>query len=114
MGILQTALKKVEASVAENEDHLEESQIQEEEARHGDQGQSDSSEEHDGDVMVEEPEESGLTRGQEAEPSMEVDVDDTPPLTSSGMSLSQLRRMRSHRRSHLSGWRDGQVTGLLS
>ena len=40
--------------------------------------------------MVEEPEESGLTgaestsplEGQETEPSMEVDVDSTPPLTS--------------------------------
>ena len=42
--------------------------------------------------MVEEPEESGLTimeatsplKGQETEPSMEVDVDSTPPLTSGG------------------------------
>ena len=74
MGILQIALKKAEALVAENEDHLEESQIREEEACHGDQGQSNSSEEHDGDVVVEEPEESGLTGGQEAEPSMEIDV----------------------------------------
>ena len=90
MGILQTTLKKAEASVAESKDHLEESQIQEEEAHQGDQGQSDSSEGQDEDIMVEGPEESGPTgaestgplRSQEAEPSMEVDVDDIPPLTS--------------------------------
>ena len=89
MGVVQTALDKAEASVAENEDHLEESRIWEEEAGQGDQGQSDSSEGQD-DVMVEGPEESGPTgvestsplRSQEAEPSMEVDVDDIPPLTS--------------------------------
>ena len=92
MGIIQTALEKAEASVAENEDHLEESWIWEEEARHGDQGQSDSSEGQDDDVMVKEPEESGLTGveftsppgNQETECSMEVDVDSTPPLTSGG------------------------------
>ena len=44
MGILQTALKKVEALVAENENHLEKSWIWEEEARQGDQGQSNSCE----------------------------------------------------------------------
>ena len=90
IGILRTALKKAEASIAESEDHLEESWIWEEEARQGDQGQSDSSEGQDGDVMVEGPEESGPTgvestgslRSQEAEPSMEVDMDDIPPLTS--------------------------------
>ena len=73
-----------------NENHLEESRIQEEEARQGDQGQSNSSEEHEGDVVVEEPEESGLTglkstgllKSQGTEPSVEVDVDDIPPLTS--------------------------------
>ena len=92
MGIIQTALEKAEASVAENEDHLEESWIREEEVRQGDQGQSDSSEGQDDDIMVEGPEESGPTgaestsplRSQEAEPSMEVDVDDIPPLTSGG------------------------------
>ena len=76
--------------MAQSEDHLEESQIQEEEARQGDQGQSDSSEGQEGDVMVEGQEESGPTgaestgplRSQEAEHSMEVDVDDMPPLTS--------------------------------
>ena len=84
MGRLRTTLKKVKASISENEDHLEESQIQEEEARQGDWGQSDSSEGQDEDIMVEGPKESGPTgaesasppRSQEAEPSMEVDVDD--------------------------------------
>ena len=87
IGILQTTLKKVEGSVAEN---LEESRIREEEALQGDQGQSNSSEGQDEDVVVEGLEESGPTgaestgplRSQEAEPSMEVDVDDIPPLTS--------------------------------
>ena len=90
MGVLRTALKKAEASVTENEDHLEESQIREEEACQGDQGQSDSSEGQNDDVVMEGPEESGPTgvesivplRSQEAEPSMEVDVDDILPLTS--------------------------------
>ena len=91
MGVLQTSLKKVEASMAESKDHLEESWMREEEARQEDQGQSDSSK---GDVIVEGAEESGPTGAeatgppiptasiQEAEPSMEVDVDDIPPLTS--------------------------------
>ena len=90
MGVLQTALKKFEALIAENKDHLEESWIQEEEAHQGDQGQSNSSEGQDEDVIVEGPEESGPTgvestgplRSQEAGPSMEVDVDDIPSLTS--------------------------------
>ena len=90
MGVIQTAFEKAEASTAENKAHLEESQIQEEEACHGDQGQSDSSEGQYGDVMVEEPEESGLKGvestsllgSQETEPSMDVDVDSTLPLTS--------------------------------
>ena len=43
MGILQTTLKKVEASMAECEDHLKESQMREEEAHQEDRGQSDSS-----------------------------------------------------------------------
>ena len=76
--------------MAESEDHLKESQIPEEEAHQEDQGQSDSSEGQDGDVVVEGPEESGPTgvestgplRSQEAEPSMEVDMDDIPLLTS--------------------------------
>ena len=90
MGVVQTALNKAKASVAENEDHLEESWIWEEEACQGDQGQSDSSEGQGDDVMVEGLEESGPTgveptgplRSQEAEPSMEVDMDDILPLTS--------------------------------
>ena len=61
--------------------------MREEEAHQEDQGQSDSSE---GDVMMEGTEKSGPTgaeatsplRSQEAEPSMEVDMDDIPPLTS--------------------------------
>ena len=92
MGVIQTALKKAEALVAENEDHLEESQIWEEEARHVDQGQSNSSEGQYSDVVVEELEESDLTsvestsplKSQETEPSMEVDVDSTLPLISGG------------------------------
>ena len=91
MGILRTALKKVEASIAESKDHLKESQMREEEACQEDRGQPDSSE---GDVIVEGAEESGPTGAestgppiptasiQEAEPSMEVDMDDIPPLTS--------------------------------
>ena len=77
--------------MAKNEDHLEESWMREEEARQEDRGQSNSSE---GDVIMEGAEESGPTGAeatgppipmasiQEAEPSMEVDVDDIPPLTS--------------------------------
>ena len=76
--------------VAANENHLEERQIQEQEACQGDQGQSDSSEEHEGDIVVEEPEESGPTgaestsplKSQGTEPSMEVDMDDILPLAS--------------------------------
>ena len=90
MDVIQTALEKVEASIAKNETRLEESWIWEEEAHHGDQNQSDSSEGQYGDVVVEESEESGLTGAestdslgsQETEPSMEVDVDSTPLLTS--------------------------------
>ena len=90
MGILQTALKKVEASMAKSEDHLEESWMREEEAHQEDRGQSDSSEGQDGDIVVEGAEGSGPTgaeatgplRSQEAEPPMEVDRDDIPPLTS--------------------------------
>ena len=80
--------------MAESKDHLEESQMREEEARQEDWGQSDSSEEQDGDVIVEGAQESGPTGAeamgpsipvasiQEAEPTMEVDVGDIPPLTS--------------------------------
>ena len=89
MGMLQTTLKKAEASVMVNEDYLEESWIREEETHQGDQGQSNSSEDRDDDVVVEGPEESamgaestGPLKSQEAEHSMEVNVDDLPPLTS--------------------------------
>ena len=68
--------------------------MREEEPCQEDQGQSNSSEEQDGDVIVEGAQESGptgveamgppiLTASiQEAEPAMEVDVGDIPPLTS--------------------------------
>ena len=64
--------------------------MREEEACQEDQGQSDSSKEQDGDVVVEGAEGSGPTgveaigplRSQEAESAMEVDVGDIPPLTS--------------------------------
>ena len=90
MGVLRTILKKVETSIAESEEHLEESQMREEEACQEDQGQSDSSEEQDGDFVVEGAEGSGPAgaeavgplRSQEAEPTMEVDVGDIPLLTS--------------------------------
>ena len=68
MGVIRTALEKAEASIAKNEAHLEESRIREEEAHHGDQGQSDSSGGQDDDVMVEEPEESGLTGAESTSP----------------------------------------------
>ena len=90
MGILRTALKKVEASMAESKDHLEESQMREEEACEEDRGQSNSSKGEDGDVVVEGAmgsgpagaEDVGPLRSQEAAPSMKVDVGDIPPLTS--------------------------------
>ena len=87
MGILRTTLKNAEALISKNEEHLEESRIREEEACQGDHGQSDSSEEQDEDIVVEGQEESGSTgaeslRSEDTEPSMEVDVDDIPLLTS--------------------------------
>ena len=94
MGILRTALKKVETSIAESEEHLEESWMREEEAHQEDWGQSDSSEEQDGDIIVGGAQESSPTSVeatgppiptasiQEAEPTMEVDVGDIPLLTS--------------------------------
>ena len=90
MGILQNTLKKVEASMAESEDHLEESQMREEEAHQEDQGQSDSSEGQDRDVVVKGAKGSGPTgaeatvplRSHEAEPPMDVDMDDILLLTS--------------------------------
>ena len=94
MGVLRTALRKVEASINESKDHLEESWMREEEACQEDWGKSDSSEEHDGDIIVEGAQESGPTGAeameppiptasfQQAEPTMEVDVGDIPLLTS--------------------------------
>ena len=94
MGTLRTTLKKVEASINESEDHLEESWVREEEAHQGDLGESDSSEEQDRDVIVEEEQESGPTgvealgpptsmaSVQAAEPSMDMDMEDVLPLTS--------------------------------
>ena len=61
MGVLQTALKKVETSIAKNEEHLEESWMREEEAHQEDRGHSDSSKEQDRDVIVEGAQESGPT-----------------------------------------------------
>ena len=68
--------------------------MREEEAHQKDGGQSNSSEEQDGDVIVEGAQESGPTGAeatdppiptasiQQAKPSMEVDMGDIPPLTS--------------------------------
>ena len=68
--------------------------MKEEDACQEDRGQSDSSEEQDGDVIVEGAQESSPTSAeamgppipmvsiQEAEPAMEVDEGDIPPLTS--------------------------------
>ena len=67
--------------------------MREEEAHQEDWGQSDSSEEQDGDIIVEGAQESGPTSTeatgppiptasiQQAEPAMEVDVGDIPLLT---------------------------------
>ena len=94
MGVLRTALRKVEASINESEDHLEESRMREEEAHQEDRASLDSSEEHDRDVIVEGAQKSGPTSAQatdppiptasiqQAEPAMEVNVGDIPPLTS--------------------------------
>ena len=94
MGILRTALRKVQTSIDKSKDHLEESWMREEDAHQEDRGQSDSSEEQDGDVIVEGAQESGPTGVeamgpplpmasiQEAERAMEVDMGDIPPLTS--------------------------------
>ena len=68
--------------------------MREEEAHQGDRGESDSSKEQDRDVIVEEEQESGPTGAEApgpptsmasvhaAEPSMDVDLEDVPPLTS--------------------------------
>ena len=94
MGVLRATRRKVETSIDESKDHLQESQMREEHARQEDRGQSDSSKEQDGDVIVEGGQESGPTGVeatgpsiptasiQEAEPAMEVDEGDIPLLTS--------------------------------
>ena len=94
MGVLRTALRKVETSISESEDHLEESPMREEEAHQVDQGQSDSNTDEDGDVIVEGVQESGPTGAeatgppipmastQEAEHAMDVDIGDMPQLAS--------------------------------
>ena len=94
MGILRTTLRKVETSIHESEDHLEESQMREEDAHQVDWDQSDSNTDEDGDVIVEGAQGSGPTSAeatgpprpmastQEAEHAMEVDVGDMPQLTS--------------------------------
>ena len=95
MGVLRTTLKKVESPIAENEDHLEECQMRKEESRYGDWNHSKSSEEPEGDVMVEGLEETspmgmestGSLRSQEVEPPMEVDVDQLSLLTSGDTAI---------------------------
>ena len=94
MGVLPTALRKVETAINQSKDRLKESQMREEDAHQEDRSKSDSSEEQDGDVIVEGAQESGPTGAeamdppmptaniQQAEPSMEVDEDGIPPLTS--------------------------------
>ena len=94
IGILQSALRKVETSISESEDHLKESWIREEEARQVDQSQSDSNTDDDGDVIVKGEQDSGPTSVEaldpptptasapEAECTMEVDGGEMPQLTS--------------------------------
>ena len=94
MGVLRTALRKVETSINESKDHLKESQMREEDAHQVDWGQSNSNTDEDGDVIVEGAQESGPTSAeatgppiptastQEAERAMEVDIGDMPQLTS--------------------------------
>ena len=94
MGVLQTSLRKVETSINKSEDHLEESQMREEEAHQVDWGQSNSNTDEDGDVIMEGAQESGPTSveatgppipkvsTQEAKHAMDVDISDMPQLTS--------------------------------
>ena len=94
MGTLRTALRKVETSINESEDHLKESRMRQEEAHQVHCGQSDSNTDEDGDVIVEGVQESGptsadapgppipMTSTQEAEHAMDVDISDMPQLTS--------------------------------
>ena len=88
MGILRATLSKVETSIDESEDHLEESRMREEDACQVDQGQSDSNTDEDGDAIVEGAQESGPTSAEAMGPpipmasTQEADVGDIPPLTS--------------------------------
>ena len=85
----------METSIAESEEHLKESWIWEEGAHQEDWDQSNSSEEQDGDIVVEGAKGSGPTgteaigplRSQEAEPAMEVDVGNILPLTSEDVTM---------------------------
>ena len=61
MGVLQTALRKVETSINKGKDHLEGSRMREEEAHQVDWGQSDSNTDEDRDIIVEGVQESGPT-----------------------------------------------------
>ena len=75
MGILQTALKKVEAMMAESEDHLKESQMREEEVHQEDWIWSDSSKGEDGDVVVEGAVGSGPTGAEDVGPLRSQEAD---------------------------------------
>ena len=103
MGVLRTTLRKVETSINESEDHLEESRMREEDARQVDWGQSYSNTDEDGDIIVEGAQESGPTgvedtgppiptaSTQEAERAMEVDI-------MTCLSLPPKTPQRSHQR----------------
>ena len=94
IGVLCSALRKVETLISESEDHLKESWIREEEACPVDQDQSDSNTDDDRDVVVEGEQDTGPTSAEapdpptptasapEAEHTMEVEVGDMPQLTS--------------------------------
>ena len=109
IGVLRSALRKVETSISESEDHLEESRIREEEARPVDQDQSNSNTDDDGDVVVEGEQDTGPTSAEapdpptpmasapEAEHTMEVEVSEMPQLTSRTPQLSHRRRMTCSR-----------------
>ena len=94
IGVLCSTLRKVEVSISESEDHLEESRVREEEACLVDRGQSDSNTDDNGDVVVEGEQDTGPTSAEapdhptamasapEAENAMEVEVSGMPQLTS--------------------------------
>ena len=91
IGVLRSALRKVETSISESEDHLEESRIREEEAHPVDRDQSDCNTDDDGDVVEEE--DTGPTSAEAPDPptptasapedkhAMEVEVSEMPQLT---------------------------------